>query len=415
MSRVLLFLAFLIMKLQQLFHHFLKFPWRNAISTLRNRFGEDHLGVSAGSLTFTTTIALVPLITVILAVFTAFPAFAKFQVILQNWLIQSLIPENIARQVLGYLTQFSGKASKLGFVGLLVLIGTSLTLIFTIDRTLNQIWHVRNTRLWGQKILIYWAAISLGPILLAISLSATTYAIPITRGVTGVIPATVQIIVEVIQFLMMAVGVSALYHFVPNTKVLWRYAFLGGIFVAGCFEIAKILLGLYLSQVPTYSLIYGAFATLPILLIWIYVAWVIVLLGAVLVSYMPSFVMGTSTHQLTPGFELKIALDIISCLDKAYALPSKGLCAQEIATKLRLEMRQLEPILENMCTLDWLGLLDENNPNFTNHDSRYVLLVDPNKTLISPLLQRFLLTHDVSTQRLWKISNWDKIILSEVI
>ncbi|PKO60040.1 MAG: hypothetical protein CVU24_14015, partial [Betaproteobacteria bacterium HGW-Betaproteobacteria-18] len=86
------------------------FPWKNTAHTLRERFREDRLGLTASSLTFTTTIALVPFVTVVLAVFTAFPMFAKFQVVLQQWLIQSLIPDNIARQVLGYLTQFAGKA-----------------------------------------------------------------------------------------------------------------------------------------------------------------------------------------------------------------------------------------------------------------------------------------------------------------
>ncbi|MBE0475125.1 YihY family inner membrane protein, partial [Rhodoferax sp.] len=119
------------------------FPWKNTAHTLRERFGEDHLGLTASSLTFTTTIALVPLVTVALAVFTAFPMFAKFQVVLQQWLIQSLIPDTIARQVLGYLTQFAGQASKLGGVGLAALFVTALALILTIDRTLNAIWRVR--------------------------------------------------------------------------------------------------------------------------------------------------------------------------------------------------------------------------------------------------------------------------------
>ena len=114
-------------------------PWFHALLTLRERFREDRLGLTASSLTFTTTIALVPFFTVALAVFTAFPMFAKFQDVLQKWLIASLVPDTIARQVLGYLSQFAGKASKLGSVGLAALLVTALALIFTIDRTLNSI------------------------------------------------------------------------------------------------------------------------------------------------------------------------------------------------------------------------------------------------------------------------------------
>ena len=130
------------------------FPWRNTAVVLRERFREDRLGLTASSLTFTTTIALVPLFTVALAVFTAFPIFAKMQGVLQQWLIESLVPDNIARSVLGYLTQFASKASRLGAVGLALLLATALALIFTMDRTLNNIWRVRRSRSFAQRLLV---------------------------------------------------------------------------------------------------------------------------------------------------------------------------------------------------------------------------------------------------------------------
>ena len=120
-----------------------QFPWRPALRTLRERLREDRLALSAGSLTFTTTIALVPFFTVVLALFTAFPVFGKLQGALQAWLVQSLVPDAISRQVLGALTQFATKASRLGTVGMGVLVVTALSLVLTIDRTLNGIWRVR--------------------------------------------------------------------------------------------------------------------------------------------------------------------------------------------------------------------------------------------------------------------------------
>ena len=120
----------------------------------------------------TTSIALVPFFTVALAIFTAFPMFSKLQGALQTWLVQSLIPDNIARQVPGYLTQFSRQANKLGIAGLAVLLVTAIALILTIDRTLNGIWRVKKARSLAQRVLIYWAAITLGPLLLAASLAA---------------------------------------------------------------------------------------------------------------------------------------------------------------------------------------------------------------------------------------------------
>ena len=122
------------------------FPWRETGQTLRERFREDHLALTASSLTFTTVISLVPLFTVLLAVFSAFPAFNKLQGVLQQWLSDSLFPDAIARQVMGYLNQFSAKASRVGTVGFAFLLVTALSVILTIDRTLNGIWRVRRAR-----------------------------------------------------------------------------------------------------------------------------------------------------------------------------------------------------------------------------------------------------------------------------
>mgnify|MGYP002682944550 CR=1 FL=1 len=136
------------------------FPWLETARTLRDRFREDHLALTASSLTFTTVISLVPLFTVLLAVFSAFPAFNKLQGVLQQWLSDSLFPDAIARQVMGYLNQFSAKASRVGMFGFAFLLVTALSLILTIDRTLNGIWRVRRPRPIAQRVLVYWAALT---------------------------------------------------------------------------------------------------------------------------------------------------------------------------------------------------------------------------------------------------------------
>ncbi|MFN3496419.1 MAG: YihY family inner membrane protein, partial [Hydrogenophaga sp.] len=133
----------------------LAFPWPTTALTLRERFREDRLGITASSLTFTTTISLVPLFTVALAIFSAFPMFGRLQDSLQRWLVQSLVPENIAKQVLSYLNEFAGKAGQMGWAGALVLLVTALALILTIDRKLNDIWRVRQSRSLTQRVLVY--------------------------------------------------------------------------------------------------------------------------------------------------------------------------------------------------------------------------------------------------------------------
>jgi membrane protein len=388
------------------------FPWHSTASTLRERFREDHLGLTASSLTFTTTMALVPLITVVLAVFTAFPMFARFQDVLQKWLIESLIPNNIARQVLGYLTQFAGQANKLGVAGVALLFVTALALVLTIDHTLSGIWRVRTPRPLGQRVLVYWAALTLGPLLLGISLSITSYAISASKGVVGVLPGEVQLLLYVLQFFLMAWGLAAMYYYVPNTQVKWAHAWVGGLFVATGFELAKRLLTLYLSKVPTYSLVYGAFATVPILLLWIYVAWVIVLLGAVIAAYLPSLLSGVQRRARSHGLQFQLALEALRQLDAVRNTEVKGLWMTQLATLLRVDTLQLEPVLETLCELDWIGLLQEEGKG---EAPRYVLLASPAATPLAALLDALLLKHQDSTQNLWQNGRWSELKLLDAL
>lgn len=363
------------------------FPWRNTAAVLRERFREDRLGLTASSLTFTTVIALVPLFTLILAVFTAFPVFATMQNTLQTWLVQSLVPENIARNVLGYLTQFAAKASRLGAVGLIAFVVTALALIFTMDRTLNKIWRVRQLRPFAQRLLIYWAALTLGPVLLAASLTLTSYALSASRGLVGVLPGGLRFLLDMLQFGLLATGMAALYHYVPNTRVKWAHAWAGGIFVAVAFEVAKRLLTWYLRSVPTYDAVYGAFATVPILLLWIYIAWVIALFGAVIAAYLPSLLLGVARRGGAPGWNFQLAFEAIQALDAARQTNAKGLTQLQLAARLRVDDLQLVRPLQALSELDWIGHLDSDG----DATQRIVLLVNPEATALMPLAYELLL------------------------
>ena len=378
------------------------FPWRTTAQTLRERFREDHLGLTASSLTFTTTLALVPFFAVALAVFTAFPIFGKLQDALQGWLVSSLVPDSISRQVLGYLTQFAAKASGLGVVGFSILLATALALILTIDRTLNDIWRVQRLRPLGQRVLIYWAAITLGPLLMGASLALTSYVMSASGGLVKRLPDGVQLLFDSIQFLVLAAGMASLYHYVPNTQVKWRHAWTGGLFVAVCIELAKKVLALYLGKVPTYSVVYGAFATLPILLVWIYVAWVIVLLGAVVTAYLPSLLAGVARRGTVAGWTFQLAVEVLQELHRARRHASRGLRPSQLAQLLRVDVLQLEPVLEALTTLDWVGEVADAATSASDvPESRYVLLADPHNTLLEPLVRRLLLDRAGSLEPLW--------------
>ena len=252
--------------------------WKRVARSLWERFTGDRLSLIASSLTFTTIMAVVPLLTVALAIFSTNPLFADLQKVLQTWLIDSLVPDAIARQVLGGVTQFTAKAHRLGFAGFVLLLGSTLALVFTIDHTLNNIWRVKARRSIWKRLLVYSALLAFGPMLLAASLWLTTTVAMWSESLVGV--SSVRMFYNALEFVLVWAGLTALYRYVPNAKVMPRHALLGGLFAAGLLELAKKLLTIYLLKMPAYSMIYGAFATVPVLLIWIYLAWLIVLIGA---------------------------------------------------------------------------------------------------------------------------------------
>ena len=389
-----------------------QFPWKSTALTLRERFASDHLPLTASSLTFTTTIALVPFFTVALAVFTAFPMFSTLQAVLQKWLIDSLVPDTIARQLLGYLTQFSGKASQLGAVGIAVLFVTALAMILTIDHTLNAIWRVRRPRPLRQRVFIYWAAITLGPLLLGASLTLTSYAISVSKGLVGGLPGGVQFLFNLLEFAILAAGMAALYHFVPNTYVKWAHAWSGGVFVAIGIGLAKKLLVIYLSLMPTYSVLYGAFAIVPILLVWIYVAWLIVLMGAVIAAYLPSLLAGVARRGGARGWQFQLAIESLQQLHLAAQTDARGLTLSQLAKRLRVDSLQLAPSLDALVQLDWAGQLEELPPVA---ESRYVLLANPDATLLAPLMKLLLLEQVPATQNLWDNARWSAILLRDAL
>ena len=384
-------------------------PWLDTLRTLRARFRDDRLGVTASSLTFTTLISLVPLLTVMLAVFSAFPMFASFQDALQRYFLQTLVPPDIASQVLRALNTFATKAKGVGSVGLVLLFLAALALMLTIDRTLNAIWRVRTPRPIAQRVLVYWAAATLGPLVLGVSLSLTSYALSASQGLVQVLPGGVSLLLGTLEFLLLAAALAGLFHYVPNTHVRWRHALAGGAFSAVGFELAKRLLGWYLQTVPTYSVVYGAFATAPIFLIWIYLAWVIVLLGAVVAAYAPSLQMRVKRWPDGPGGRLQLALAVLRELADARANGDRGLSAGQLAEALRIDPLQTEPILETLARFDWVGHLDEP------HDPRFVLLCDPVRTPAQPLLAQLLLEPSPASRGLWQRAGFDTMTVQELL
>ncbi|WP_019560355.1 MULTISPECIES: YihY family inner membrane protein [Caldimonas] len=396
-------------RLSALVHALQDWPWRETLRTLGQRFREDRLGLTAGSLTFTTLISLVPLFTVTLAVFTAFPMFASFQAALEAYFIKTLVPEAIAKPVLKALTRFAANANRLGTAGLVVLVLTALSLMLTIDRTLNAIWRVRKSRPIAQRVLVYWAAATLGPLLLGMSLTLTSYALTASRGWVGQLPAGVNLLFNALEYLLMAVAFAGLFRYVPNTHVRWSHALAGGVFVATGLELAKALLAWYVRSVPTYSALYGTFATVPIFLVWLYLVWVVVLLGAVIAAYAPSLQMRVVRRPPTPGHRFHLALSVLRELRSSRQQASHGLSVEALSRRLRVDPLQIEPLLDKLRALDWVGRLDEEG------GARHVLLVEPEHTLAQPLVAELLLDPAPDVRRFWDKAGFGRMTLADLL
>ncbi|MCB1852189.1 MAG: virulence factor BrkB family protein [Gammaproteobacteria bacterium] len=247
---------------------------------LATRFIADRGLPNAASLTFTTLLSLVPLMTVGLAIFAAFPISDKVADGLQDFVFKNFVPAS-GEIVQQHLQEFSSKASRLTGVGFGFLVLVAVMLMSTIDEAINTIWRVRQERKPLAKFLMYWSILSLGPLLIGLSVVVTSYmvSLPIISDTAVTLGLRLRLL-AFMPLLAAAVAFTLLYAVVPNRKVPPRHAIAGGVLAALLFELAKRGFAFYVTQFPTYEAIYGALAVVPIFLVWIYLCWVVTLLGA---------------------------------------------------------------------------------------------------------------------------------------
>jgi len=230
---------------------------------------------SASSLAYTTLLSLVPLIAVMFSFFSNLPVFKDLSEIIQEFVFNNFVP-SFGQTIRDYLINFSIKASRLTTTGIVVLVIIALMLMSTINSALDNIWQINKRRRLVARFLVYWAILTLGPVLIGVGFYSTSYllTLPLVDRVD-----TARLL-TLMPFYTSSIAFTLLYVLVPNTHVNRRHAITGGIAAAVLFELAKYTFGLYVKAVPTYTVIYGAVAVIPMFLIWIYVSWLIVLFGA---------------------------------------------------------------------------------------------------------------------------------------
>lgn len=246
---------------------------------LVSRFFQHKGLANAGSLAYTTLLSLVPLMTVMLAIFSAFPVADKVAEVIQHFIFDNFVPASGAA-VQDYLGEFSSNAGKMSGVGTVALLVVALMLMETIDSTLNDIWEVRRQRGLLKKFMIYWAVLSIGPLLIAFSVLASSYLVSLPMITEATSTGWGHRLLSWIPIAASALAFGLIYLLVPNRHVKGWHAMLGGLLAAWLFEMAKDGFALYVTTFPSYQTIYGAMAAIPLFLLWLYLTWLVVLLGA---------------------------------------------------------------------------------------------------------------------------------------
>ncbi len=328
-------------------------PLTDLLRILSERFIEDRCIQIASSLTFTTLLALVPIVTVALTVVSAFPVFESLLGHVQSFVMNNMLPKSVDA-ISFYAEQFSQNATRLTTVGILFLAVTALMLMFTIERAFNDIWRVPWRRQLLQRILVYWTVLTIGPLFIGASLSVTSYVITLSLGLVDEAPGVELLMLKVIPLLLTSVAFALMYFTVPNRQVLKRDALLGGVAAGVCFEAMKQGFGFYITHFPTYKLVYGAFAMVPIFLLWIYLSWLIVIGGAVLVAVLPEWRERTGQSRPVPGSDFFDALQILKTLWRAHKSGEVVLLSRlHPAVKVRLD--HLERILATLSSVRWMA------------------------------------------------------------
>ena len=317
------------------------------------RFYDDRCMQIASSLTFTTLLAIVPLITVTLTLISAFPVFATLTEHVEQFVFENMVPES-ADTIAAYTEQFTANAGKLTAVGIAILAVTAIMLMMTIERAFNDIWRISHRRAVFQRVLVYWTLLTVGPVLIGASLSLTSWLVSLSLGLVSDIPGAGLALLKIVPVLLTSVALAMLYFAMPNRRVAIRDALIGGVLAGLAFEAMKRGFAFYITQFPTYKLVYGAFASVPIFLLWIYLSWLVVLFGAVVVAALPEWRERVGQGRTTPGADFFDALQVLKILCQAQR-QGEAVGLQHLHGAVRASTERIEAILDAMVSAAWVS------------------------------------------------------------
>jgi membrane protein len=358
---------------------------RAVLSFAAGRAQQARLTQVAGSLTFSTVLSLVPLLAVALALFTVFPQFGDLRESLGRNLLRDLLPEPFASTILRYLNEFAAKATRVGTAGLAVFALTALTMVMTVDHALNDIWLVRARRALLQRVLVYWALITAGPLLVAASLTLTSMVTSMSLGLMQQLPREIRSALAAAPFLFSCLAFTALYIMVPNRRVDWRDALTGGLVAGAMAEALSRSFASYVSHGSVLT-VYGAFAVVPVFLLWIYFSWFTVLFGAAIAATVSGLRATRFADEGRAGNRFVTAVGLVKLLLEARAASPLGeLGTLELALRIRSPEEEVVGLLLEM---ERLGYARQLVPSQAGRSGRWILACDPTQTGLAGLFHR---------------------------
>ena len=365
---------------------YLRMQWRNSgqlLALIGRRFVEARCLQAAASLAFTSLLSLVPLLTVTIVLFSNFPAFADLGSEFKNFLLQNLLPEKAGKIIATYALQFSEKAANLTLIGTTLLVLGAVSMLLTIEETFNGIWGVRRKRGLLTRLITYWTVLTIGPLLLAGSVFAGSYLLSVSLGLVNNPPWLREIGLRVLPLVLLGLLFGLLYLAIPNRRVKPLHALLGGFIAALAFVLMQRAIGYYITRFPTYTLIYGTFAALPIFLLWLHLSWVIILLGALFTAVLPDFEARERITASFPGDRAFAALLLLEQLARVQRHGGGALSPDTLIAAAHLPTMNGDLLLEALREAGWIAKTE---------DGRWLLACRAEDLHLSGIIARFALS-----------------------
>jgi membrane protein len=345
---------------------------------LVRRFCEDRCLMVASELAYTTLLALVPLMAVAFSVLAAFPVFQQVVADIQNFIFKNFVPA-FGEVVESYLLEFVRQATGLTALGVLFLVITALMMMATIERAFNDIWRVRARRKAVSSFLVYWAVLTLGPMLIGTSLIVTSYLVSLPLFSDAESVDVRAHLLRVMPFLSTTLAFGLLYVVVPNRVIPWLYALVGALVAAVLFDLSNRGFALYVTHYAAYQRVYGAFAAVPVFLVWIYVSWVVILLGVEITHSLTTFRASlTASPAQDRGLELVCAVRLIGHL---WMAQSEG---QSVPT---VHLLRSEPLLAEPALDALMEKLEEGRMVQRTADGKWALARDVSEVTLLDLFR----------------------------